>query len=44
MRLLRAAKRMLAWGVAAGLAVIWCFVGTPWLAEASLGAAIVEGP
>lgn len=41
---LRASPRMLAWGVAAGLAVVWCFAGTTWLAEASLGAVPVEGP
>lgn len=41
---LRASPRMLAWGAAAGLAVVWCFVGTSWLAEASLGAVPVEGP
>jgi uncharacterized protein len=41
---LRAAPRMLFWGVAAGLAVVWCFVGTTWIAEASLGGVAVEGP
>jgi uncharacterized membrane protein YedE/YeeE len=41
---LRASPRMLAWGAAAGLAVVWCFAGTTWLAEASLGAVPVEGP
>jgi uncharacterized membrane protein YedE/YeeE len=40
---LRAAPRMMAWGVVAGLAVVWCFVGTSWLAETSLGAVAVEG-
>jgi uncharacterized membrane protein YedE/YeeE len=41
---LRASPRMLAWGMAAGLAVVWCFAGTTWLTEASLGAVPVEGP
>jgi hypothetical protein len=41
---LRAKPRMLIWGVAAGLAVVWCFAGTSWIAEASLGAVAVEGP
>ena len=41
---LRASPRMLAWGTAAGLAVVWCFAGTTWLAEVSLGAVPVEGP
>jgi len=40
---LRAAPRMIAWAVVAGLAVVWCFAGTTWLAEASLGAVAVEG-
>jgi uncharacterized membrane protein YedE/YeeE len=41
---LRARPRMIAWGIAAGLAVGWCFVGTSWLSTASLGAVPVEGP
>ena len=41
---LRQNPRMIAWGVAAGLAVAWCFLGTSWLAEESLGEVIVEGP
>lgn len=41
---LRADKRMLAWGVAAGLAVVWCFAGSSWLSAASLGAVAPEGP
>lgn len=41
---LRSSPRMIAWGVAAGLAVAWCFVGTTWLAQSSLGAVPVEGP
>ena len=35
---------MLAWGVAAGLAVVWCFFGTSYLADISLGAVSPEGP
>ncbi|MEH6774906.1 MAG: YeeE/YedE family protein [Cereibacter changlensis] len=41
---LRAQPKMLAWGVAAGLAVVWCLVGTTWLFNDSLGAVAVEGP
>lgn len=41
---LRASPRMIGWGVAAGLAVAWCFAGTTWLAQWSLGAVAVEGP
>ncbi|MDX5349946.1 MAG: YeeE/YedE family protein, partial [Paracoccaceae bacterium] len=41
---LRQNPRMIAWGVAAGLAVAWCFLGTSWLAEESLGEIMVEGP
>lgn len=41
---LRQNPRMIAWGVAAGLAVVWCFAGTTWLYESSLGAVSVEGP
>ena len=41
---LRAAPRMIAWGVAAGLAVVWCFVGTTWVNDSALGAITVEGP
>lgn len=41
---LRAAPRMLAWGVAAGLAVVWCFAGTTWVSDASFAAVGVEGP
>lgn len=40
---LRAERRMIGWGVAAGLAVVWCLVGTSWLFEESLGAVGVEG-
>lgn len=41
---LRRSPKMIGWGVVAGLAVVWCFAGTSWLAEASLGAVQVEGP
>ncbi|MEZ5797039.1 MAG: YeeE/YedE family protein [Paracoccaceae bacterium] len=41
---LRRSPAMLAWGVVAGLAVVWCFAGTSWLYDASLGAVQVEGP
>ncbi|OWY12270.1 YeeE/YedE family protein [Thioclava sp. F34-6] len=41
---LRADKRRLAWGVAAGLAVVWCFVGTSYLFRESMGATGVEAP
>lgn len=41
---LRSDLRMVAWGVAAGLAVVWCFVGTSWVGDASLGAIAPEGP
>lgn len=41
---LRRSPRQLAWGVAAGLAVVWCFVGTSWVNDQSLGAINVEGP
>lgn len=41
---LRATPRMLAGGIAAGLAVVWCFGATTWLAAASLGGVEVEGP
>lgn len=41
---LRRKPRQVAWGVAAGLAVAWCFAGTTWLASESLGEVAVEGP
>ena len=41
---LRGDLRMVAWGVAAGLAVVWCFAGTSWVGDASLGAIAPEGP
>ncbi|MDG1282484.1 MAG: YeeE/YedE family protein [Pseudorhodobacter sp.] len=40
---LRRARKQLAWGVAAGLAVVWSFAATTWLAEASFGEIAVEG-
>lgn len=39
---LRQRPGMIAWGVAAGLAVVWCFAGTTWLNQESLGAVQVE--
>ncbi|SNX71078.1 hypothetical protein SAMN05878503_10831 [Cereibacter ovatus] len=41
---LRRDRRLLGWGVAAGLAVVWALAGTSWLAGTSLGAVTVEGP
>ncbi|MDM7931442.1 YeeE/YedE family protein [Tabrizicola sp.] len=41
---LRQKPGMIAWGVAAGLAVAWSFLGTSWLAAESLGQVTVEGP
>lgn len=41
---LRSNPRMIAWGVAAGLAVAWCFAGTTWLSQTSFGEVTVEGP
>jgi uncharacterized protein len=41
---LRQSRGMILWGIAAGLAVIWCFAGTSWINDASLGAVQVEGP
>ena len=41
---LRQRPGQIAWGVAAGLAVAWCFLGTSWLASESLGEVGVEGP
>lgn len=40
---LRRSPRQLAWGVAAGLAVVWSFAVTSWLATESFGAVQVEG-
>lgn len=41
---LRGSSATIAWGVVAGLAVVWTFAGTSWLNGASLGAVGVEGP
>lgn len=41
---LRARPQMIVWGAAAGLAVSWCFFGTSWLYDHSLGAVQIEGP
>ena len=41
---LRAERVQIAWGVAAGLSVVFCLSATTWLADASLGAVSVEGP
>ncbi|SEH68628.1 YeeE/YedE family protein [Paracoccus alkenifer] len=41
---LRASRRSLLWGVAAGLAVAFSFAATSWVARESLGAVPVEGP
>lgn len=41
---LRRRPRMILWGIAAGLAVTWCFLGTSWLYDQSLGGIQVEGP
>ncbi|MCB6179300.1 YeeE/YedE family protein [Rhodobacter sp. Har01] len=41
---LRHSPKMIAWGVAAGLAVVWCFAGTTWVADHSLSEVAVEGP
>lgn len=41
---LRERPDMIAWGAAAGLAVVWCFVGTTWVSDLSFGAIGVEGP
>lgn len=43
-RPLRARPAMIAWGIAAGLAVVWCFAATSWLAAETLGALTPEGP
>jgi uncharacterized protein len=40
---LRRAPRQLAWGTAAGLAVVWSFAATSWLGHASFGEIEVEG-
>lgn len=41
---LRARKKQIAWGVAAGLAVVWCFIGTTWVSDLGFGETGVEGP
>lgn len=41
---LRRSPWQVAWGLAAGLAVTWCFVATSWLADQSLSEIGVEGP
>jgi uncharacterized membrane protein YedE/YeeE len=41
---LRNRPAMVAWGVAAGLAVVWCLAVTTWLADETLQAVSVEGP
>ena len=41
---LRRSPRRLIWGVLAGAAVVWSFVGTAWLATESFGAVPIEGP
>ncbi|MGL4199465.1 MAG: YeeE/YedE family protein [Allorhizobium sp.] len=41
---LRADRKMIIWGIAAGLAVTWCFAGTSYLSDVSLGAISPEGP
>ncbi len=41
---LRRSPAMIGWGVAAGLAIVWCFIGTTWLSAASLGEISPEGP
>lgn len=43
-RPLREDRRMIAWGIAAGLAVVWCYAATSWLGRESFGAVHVEGP
>ncbi|MES2846175.1 MAG: YeeE/YedE family protein [Pseudomonadota bacterium] len=40
---LRRSPRMVLWGIVAGVAVVWCFIGTTWVNQASLGAVEVEG-
>jgi uncharacterized membrane protein YedE/YeeE len=40
---LRRSPRMMLWGIVAGAAVVWCFIGTTWVNQASLGAVEVEG-
>ncbi len=41
---LRRKPSMIAWGIAAGLAVVWCLIGTTWIWHESFGETGVEGP
>jgi hypothetical protein len=41
---LRRRRAQTACGVAAGISVVWCFVVTTWISDASLGEIGVEGP
>ena len=41
---LRQRPKQIGWGVAAGLAVVWCFAGTTWVSDVSFGEVGVEGP
>ncbi len=41
---LRADRRRIAWGVAAGLAVVWCLIGTSFAYRESFGEVGVEAP
>lgn len=41
---LRGSPRVILWGAAAGLSVVWCLAATSWLCAASLGEVAVEGP
>lgn len=41
---LRGRPDMVAWGIAAGFAVVWCLAGTTWVSDLSFGEIGVEGP
>ena len=41
---LRRSPAMIAWGIAAGFAVVWCLIGTTWIWHESFGEVGVEGP
>lgn len=41
---LRQSPRLVVWGGAAGIAVVWCFVGTTYVSDLSFAAIPVEGP
>jgi len=41
---LRRARGELAWGVVAGLSVVWCLAAMTWLHDATLGGVQIEGP